>query len=306
MKKVLLMLSFVFLFFSLASCNVGSGTKYKMILPSGTPAIAMSSFIEMNEVEAEVVSGSDLLIAAFTQASYDLIVAPVNLGVKIYNQNADFQYVLYRPIVGCNYFILSTEVSSFAELDGKEITIFGRNATPGVMFSTLCKYYNIEPVVTYADSVADVNPLLISGKAKTILTAEPSKSVIESTGNYNIINLASLWRDASGTSLDVPQAGLFIKKDLVGKSELTKLLENIEDGIKFVVDHPDSATLLVGKIDSNLAKMDAEKLMKAIPNCNLLTHPLVKEEVSYYCEKVIAAGLAGTIGGKVPDEGFYY
>lgn len=306
MKKLLLMLSFVVLFLSLASCSVGSGTKYKMILPSGTPAIAMSSFIEMNEVEAEVVSGSDPLIAAFTQGEYDFIVAPVNLGVKFYNSSNSFDYVLYRPIVGCNYFILSTEVSSFAELDGKEITIFGRNATPGVMFSTLCKYYNIEPVVTYADSVADVNPLLVSGRAKTILTAEPSKSVIEGTGNYNVIDLAALWREISGSSLDVPQAGLFIKKSLVGKSELTKILNKIEESIQFVVDHPDSAALLVAKIDSNLAKMNAEKLIQAIPNCNLLTHPLVVAEVEYYCEKVIAAGLAGTIGGKVPDEGFYY
>ena len=52
--------------------------------------------------------------------------------------------------------------------------------------------------------------------------------------------------------------------------------------------------------------MNAEKLIQAIPNCNLLTHPLVVAEVEYYCEKVIDAGLAGTIGGKVPDEGFYY
>ena len=306
MRKVLLMFSLLVFGLVLSSCTVGSGAKYKMLLPSGTPAIALSQYIDTHDLEANVVAGSDLLIAGFTQADYDFIVAPVNLGVKFYNQNADFQYVLYRPIVGCNYYILSTEVSSFTELDGKEITIFGRNATPGVMFSTLCKYYNIEPVVTYADSVADVNPLLVSGKAKTILTAEPSKSVIQGTGNYQIIDLALSWKEIAGTDLDVPQAGLFIKKSLIGKAELTKILNEIESSISYVVDHPAEGATLVAKIDSNLAKMNAEKLAQAIPNCNLLTHPLVKEEVTYYCQKVIEAGLAGTIGGKAPDEGFYY
>ena len=305
MRKFFNFVVVLLVLFITSSC--GKNEKiYSMILPSGTPSIALADFLYNNEeVSYDIVSGSDLLVSAFTQGNYDIIVAPVNLGAKLSSSNSEFKYSLYKPIVGCNYYILSNTYNNFSVLDKVDISAFGKNSTPGVMLSTLCAYYEINPNVTYADSVTDVNPLLVSGKANTILTAEPSKTVISNGKNYNVIDLAKLWKDMSNNDYDVPQAGIFVKNDLDVK-DLNQLLDSIEASIKNVLDNPSAAASKIIEIDSNLSKMDQNLLKEAIPNCNILTKPLNKEEVEYYFQKVIDLGLGATVGGKLPDESFYY
>ena len=308
MKKILNVFIIVLFAILIVGCNVGSGTKYSVIMPTGAPSIALADFVKNNqeELDVEIVKGSDPLAAAFTKGNYDIIVAPVNLGAQFFNKVEDFEYVLYKPIVGCNYYILSSEVHAFSELDGKEMAAFGASSTPGVMLKALMSHHEIEATVKYQNSVDDVNGLLAAESVKTILTAEPSKTVRFGDKNYAQIDIAKLWKEMAGADYDIPQAGIFVKKSYIGRGKINQILESMEASIALSVDNPTTLAESAILVDENLKKMNVDKLATAIPNCNFLTKELNIEEVEYYFTKLIELGLEASIGGKLPEREFYF
>ena len=288
-----------------ASCQVNEPDAYKMIVPTGAPSIALSNFIDETEVvEVEIVSGSDPLVAAYSNQSYDIIVSPVNLGAKFYNQNENFDYVLYQPIVGCNYYLMSNhEILSFSELDGKELIAFNENSTPGVMLKALCAYFDVTPNITYLSSVSEANAYLVSGQAEYILSAEPSKTIISTKGTYYSLDINDLWQEMAGSLYTVPQAGIYVKKSLLEKESFKTLLKKMSESLKVEAS---VMALKAIKVDENLKSMNQNLLTKAIPNCHFITTPMDVAAVEFYFTKIMEFGLGKTIGGKLPDEAFYY
>lgn len=308
MKKISLLV-LILLFSLMVGCNVHGGgqEKYEVIMPTGTPSLALGDFVanHSEDVEVDIVMGSDPLVAAFTSAEYDIIVAPVNLGAKFYNSIENFQYRLYRPIVGGNYYILSTEFTSFEELDGQPVTVFGANSTPDVVFKTLCTYYEINPVVTYVSDVNTANTNLLAGEAKTIITAEPSKTNVLTKGNYNVIDLQELWREMSGEDYDVTQAGIFVKQGLE-EEQVNEILAQMENSIALSSSNPAQLVENAMKGDSNFGKFQPAVLTEALGNCNILKGGTnYKADVEYYFNVLINLGLGKSIGGKLPDAEFY-
>lgn len=308
MKKIINLFVVMFFVLLVNGCNVASGTKYSVIMPTGAPSIALADFTKNSseELDIDIVNGSEPLVSAFTKGEYDIIVAPVNLGAKLYNASENFQYVLYKPIVGCNYYILSSEVSSFNELDGKEMVGFGEASTPGVMLKTLIAHYGLSVNVTYQNSVNEANGLLAAGNAKTIITAEPSKTIISKGKDYNEIDIAALWKEMAGSDYDVPQAGIFVRKSYVKRDNVKEILANMEASVGLAYSNPTLLAESAIAVDPNFSKQKVENLATAIPNCNFLTKEMNIEEVEYYFSKIIELGLGVSVGGKLPDEGFYY
>ena len=96
---------------------------FKAIMPSGTPSLGLATIINEHNDVCEIVNGSDPLVAAFNNASYDIVVAPVNLGAEFYNSKATYQ--LFETFVWGNTYIASLEpLTTFQDLDGVTVTGF--------------------------------------------------------------------------------------------------------------------------------------------------------------------------------------
>jgi ABC-type amino acid transport substrate-binding protein len=293
---------------SLFSCT-GQAEKVTVIVPTGTPSLGIADALNEKElVNANIVSGSDSLVAAFTNANYDIVVAPVNLGVKFYNSNPNFEYVLYETIVWGNYFIASTEsikINSFQELDGKTLLVFGKNSTPDVVTRTLINYYNINVTLEYVDDVSTANAYLKTGKADIIVSAEPALTKFSTGASYNRYDLQQEWAKVTG-SYSFPQAGIFVKKSLKENEAVLNVLEKMKESVLMATSRPNTLVSKAVAIDENLNKIGLETLQKAIPNCNLRIDENQQAAITYYCQKVIDLGIGQTVGGKLPDEGFYF
>ncbi len=294
---------------TLIGCADTPNKKVSVIVPTGTPSLGISDAINQKDlIDANIVSGSDGLVAAFTNANYDIVVAPVNLGVKFYNSNPNFEYVLYETIVWGNYFIASTEdikINSFTDLDGKELLVFGKNSTPDVVTRTLIAHYNINVTLNYVDDVSTANAYLKTGKANIIVSAEPSLTKFSTGAVYNTYDLQQEWAKVTG-SYSFPQAGIFVKKSLKDDQDVKNVLEKMKESVLMAESKPNLLVTTAVKVDENLNKIGLEVLQKAIPNCNLRLDANQQEAISYYCQKVIDLGIGQTVGGKLPDEGFYY
>jgi len=278
-----------------------------VIVPTGTPSLGIANVLnDKTLVDANIVSGSDPLIAAFTNASYDVVVAPVNLGAKLYNANENFSYILYKTIVWGNYYLVSNEeIATLESLEGKTVLVFGKNSTPDVVLRTLISAKNINVNLEYVDDVATANSYLLSGKADIIVSAEPSLTKMSANKNFYTLDLQKQWQQLTG-SYSLPQAGIFIKKDSKDEKYLKTVLDKMIESVQMAQTKPNVLIASAVSVDENLAKIGEETLQKAIGNCNLRVEETDKEAIEFYFSQVIQLGIGATVGGKLPDEAFYY
>jgi len=300
---------FVVLFSMLfiTGCIDDSSKKVSVIVPTGTPSLGIANVLnDKTLVDANIVSGSDPLIAAFTNASYDVVVAPVNLGAKLYNANENFSYILYKTIVWGNYYLVSNEeIATLESLEGKTVLVFGKNSTPDVVLRTLISAQNINVNLEYVDDVATANSYLLSGKADIIVSAEPSLTKMSANKNFYTLDLQKQWQQLTG-SYSLPQAGIFIKKDSKDEKYLKTVLDKMIESVQMAQTKPNVLIASAVSVDENLAKIGEETLQKAIGNCNLRVEETDKEAIEFYFSQVIQLGIGATVGGKLPDEAFYY
>ena len=300
---------FVVLFSMLfiTGCIDDSSKKVSVIVPTGTPSLGIANVLnDKTLVDGNIVSGSDPLIAAFTNASYDVVVAPVNLGAKLYNANENFSYILYKTIVWGNYYLVSNEeIATLESLEGKTVLVFGKNSTPDVVLRTLISAKNINVNLEYVDDVATANSYLLSGKADIIVSAEPSLTKMSANKNFYTLDLQKQWQQLTG-SYSLPQAGIFIKKDSKDEKYLKTVLDKMIESVQMAQTKPNVLIASAVSVDENLAKIGEETLQKAIGNCNLRVEETDKEAIEFYFSQVIQLGIGATVGGKLPDEAFYY
>ena len=291
----------------ITGCNDDSSKKVSVIVPTGTPSLGIANVLnDKTLVDANIVSGSDPLIAAFTNASYDVVVAPVNLGAKLYNAKENFSYILYKTIVWGNYYLVSNEeIATLESLEGKTVLVFGKNSTPDVVLRTLISAKNINVNLEYVDDVATANSYLLSGKADIIVSAEPSLTKMSANKNFYTLDLQKQWQQLTG-SYSLPQAGIFIKKDSKDEKYLKTVLDKMIESVQMAQTKPNVLIASAVSVDENLAKIGKETLQKAIGNCNLRVEETDKEAIEFYFSQVIQLGIGATVGGKLPDEAFYY
>lgn len=307
-KKILTVLSMSLLLVATACNNTNlsisenkEDVEVSLLAPSGTPLLAMSNYITENElVKYEVAKGSDPLIAAFTSKSHDIIVAPINLGANFYNKTGN--YVLFETIVWGNLYVVShNPISSFSDLNNKDITIFGTNQTPDIIMKTLASENNI----TYnKDLVSDVelaNEKFASGLCDYAVSAEPSLSKLKQTvEDLYVLDLQAEWQKITGSS-SYPQAAVFVNKDKV--DSLSYELEKIETSINTILDDLDYSTSCALK--TPLKFLGETTIKSALPNSHIGIEENQKEAIEFYFNKLFTLELGNTFGGKLPDENFY-
>ena len=310
MRKIILSLFIFMLGLAVTSCSVtfvdGEQKEVSVIMPTGTPALALAEFAMTNDyVKAEVVAGSDPLVAAFTSKSHDVIVAPVNLGAKMYSVYQE--YVLYKTFVWGNLYLASKgELNSFKDLDGKKVIAFGKNSTPDIVMQALLKHHSdINVTIEYVSDVSEANTLLASGKAEIVVTAEPAISKLKSKFNLSIIDLQEEWAEMTGNE-SYPQAGIFVKKSITGKKYIKDALNDMKEAVINANQDPTNCANHAVNLHTSFETLGVETLVSAIPNCHYQILESDKEAVNYYLQMMIDLGFSKQMGGSLPVDEFYY
>lgn len=288
-----------------------------VLIPFGSPALSMSGLIineDSQEGEyslgndsytVEIVNGADPLVAAFTSQSHDVIIAPTNLGAKFYSAGIPYKYA--GAVVYGNLYLASlNELSTPADLEGREIVAFSQNATPDVVVQTILAANDLTDKVTvrYVGSVSEAQGELLAGTADIALLAEPILSVTKTKADLNILDLQNVWADSTGLE-SYPQAGIFVKSELVENSDQTvdAFLNLVEKSIIAANANPADVAAQLAAIEFGLP---APVIESAIPSSHLVfkTAQDSKEDLEFYYNKIMELN-ANLIGGALPDDGYY-
>lgn len=277
-RKIVSVIAASFMVVSLAACQSEtkettqtSSEPVKILSPTGAPALALIDLYGKDGIEIETVEGADVLSAelAKTDGEYDIVVAPTNVGAKIYTQAK--AYNLEAVLTWGNLFVVG---EAGADLASVSLAGFGQDAVPGLVFSSV---YDVDSMnITWYASVQEASQALLTGKNEAALLAQPVAAATIAKAKEQgkelgvLSDVQSMWQDGNG----YPQASLFVKAG--NKEKVANVLTELEDSLSNV----DETTL-----ESRIEEVGVETL--GLPSAKLAASTWKQQNIRY--EKAVDA-----------------
>ena len=337
MKKLLsLILVAALLTLALSSCDFSSifnkedTSVIKIAYMNGPTGMGMAKLIHDNggidgNEKYQFVKYADAALAAsdLIAGNVDMACLPTNTAATLYNKNGNLQ-VLALNCLNSLYLMTKTgvEVNSLSDLEGKTIYTIS-NGTPAVILNHLLKESGVNAVVKTTigegddeksiTAPTDLAPLLIGGKVDIALVPEPVATaaplkIASQNKDYTYktaINLTDAWAEIS--DFPIAMGCILANKSFVDahKSTVDAFLAEYKSSIEYVAAAENLENAAQYIVDAGvLDAVPAAK--KSLTNLgSAIAYSDGSEMKSTLTAFYNAIGLK-LIGGKLPDDGFYY
>lgn len=271
-----------------------------------------------NKVEFRLWQNPDELRAILLKKEAHFVAIPTNVAANLYNKKEPIR-LLSVPVWGILEIITREKnIKSIADLKGKEIVVPFRADMPDIVLQALIKKSGLDSKkdfsLRYVPNPPDAMQMLILRRADNVLLAEPATSMaMRKTGSfplkliapeiYRSVNLQKEWGRLYGTKPQIPQAGLAVVGD-VNPQVVKRFSEEYAKALSWYKQNPKEAGELTAK---NIAMFKPEAVADSIANITLFdanANTNKKEIESFF--RVLMEIEPKLIGGKLPDDGFYY
>lgn len=340
MKKVLVWLFAVFTALSVAACGERGGTpgtdatteKLKVFAPDGAPAFALSGLMGDDTYDIEVVA-SNTIASKITSGDADLVIAPTNAVVNLFNKGQDYRIV--AQATRGNLFVVGAgggETLELSDLVGAVVGVIGQGQTPDLVFRYILGKNDIAYEVSdtavdgkialryYADGPAVIQAA-IAGQIGYGLLGEPAATNASAKiQGAKMLDVQALYEAAEeGNTYGFPQAVLAVKYSTytARKAEVDAFLTAYAAAEDYAEEHPAEAVERVKNhmsdgVEASIQQMSAETAARCNISGSVLTEA-DKADINGYiqmildleAEGVADGSLASSVGGKLPDETIY-
>ena len=335
MKKIyslLLILCFAVSLFT--SCGLfpseptdSDDTIIKVAYMSGPTGMGMAKMIHDNNTEKyEFIAYADasLATADLVAGKIDMACLPTNTAATIYNKQNSAIQVLALNCLNSLFLMTKTgtTITDISDLEGKTVYTI-KNGTPAVILRYLLEQSGVNATVKTSigegteekeiTAPTDLAPLLITGQVDIALVPEPVATTaplnIKSQNkdyNYTVaINLTEAWAEISDTP--VAMGCIVANKEFVAnhKAIVTDFLEEYEASINYIADPQNIDNAAQYIVDAGVLGA-APAAKKSLSNLgDAITYIDGDEMKSILVDFYSAIGV-NLIGGKLPDDGFYF
>lgn len=268
-----------------------------ILSPKGAPAVALVPLVQKGVDQIEFVDGADLLSAELVKGSYDVIVAPVNLGAMLASKGNSL-YQLYGVVTWGNLYVVGTEQQP--AISPLNIALFGDKAVPGIVFNqvnaSLGNYKG-----TFFNAVSDVQAQLLSGQYTLGLLAEPLVTATiakAKASNLNLVvvnDLQEAWKEKTGFD-NYPQAAIFIKADLDEEklAQIEARFTSMQEFTSAVDTDPNNVVEPITSVSAELIGVPSGDVVKAAwdrLNISVVKASDVKDSIEAFLELFKLNGL---------------
>lgn len=314
MKKIYsLVLS---LFLVVSSVLFGAEKTVFVGVPKAPPALPVLRMMETNalgenyKIDVKVWNSPEMLIAMVQGKEADFFAFPLTVVSKLYNKGIDVKLTNVNTWGVASLISSDKAVKDWKDLKGKTIYIGLKSSPPDVYAHYFLDKAGLKEKqdydVVYSNKAEHLN-LVLSGKAQNAVTIEPdTTAVIAKNPNLKVIvNFEDEWQKLMGDKSSIPTAGFGTVGELAKND--AALVKKFDDeygkALAWVLENPAEAA----KLAQDKLGMDAKSVQKAIPKMGLkyvAAKDAKKVLNDYY--KLLKDYDPKTIGGKVPDENFYF
>lgn len=238
----------------------------------------------------------------------DVAAIPSNLAAVLYNKTKGAIKTVAVNTTGVMYILENGDtVNSLSDLSGKTIYATGQGATPEYVLKKLLDANGIKDAdIEFMGAHADLANAMAAGTVKLALLPEPFVStVLAKNGGVKVkIDVNTEWRKIYGADSNIPM-GVVVVSDRFArdKAAMDKLIADYGASVKYAVSDPNAP--------ADIAKqgiVGSEAIAAAaLPRCGITftAGEACKAMLSDYFGLMYAAN-PDSVGGAVPDDGFYY
>ena len=263
-----------------------------------------------DKVEFVIWKNPDQMRALALKGDVDFIATPTNVAANLYNRGADIR-LLNVSIWGVLWMVSRDDsLKTIADFKGKEIAMPFRADMPDIIFSQLAEESGLDPKkdfkIRYVSNPLDAMQLLIMRRVDHALLAEPAVSMaLRKTQSFPMkmiapdlfrsTDLQEEWGKLLKRKARIPQAGMAVINKKLDRHVIQRFTEEYKKATQWCLENPDEAGKIVAdRIDiikvSQFKDISAQK---------------ARQELEYFF-KILQSKTPALIGGKLPDDGFYY
>jgi NitT/TauT family transport system substrate-binding protein len=304
------------------SGSTGKLDKLTLVAPPGPMAIPLA-YIALNNKLADVAKTTGVLIwenadqlKAFVAGGQgDFVTMPSNNSAIFYNKGLKLK-LLDISVWNITYLITSdAKAAGFADIKGESLAVPFEGSVPDLMFQYIAKAEGLDPLkdfkVRYTTDPTQAAQLLVSGQVKNAVLSEAlATSVILQTKDaatplHRALAFDKAWNDASGG--DSPIAGTVATSSVLGRPDvIARFEEEYKAAVQWMLDNPDQAGQLVETQLPQLG-LKAAVMTEALKNITWRYTPAgdARPNLDQFYQSLTELS-PEVIGGKVPDDGFYF
>lgn len=266
-----------------------------------------------NNYNFTISATADEIVPKIVKGELDIAAVPANLSSVLFNNTEGKISVAAINTLGVLYVVQSDsneQINSIQDLKGKTILSTGKGTTPEYVLNYILSSNGIDPTndinIEYKSESAEVVANLQASDTNIAVLPEPyvttAKSKIELK---TVLDLTKEWDniDSEGSLI----TGVVIARNEFlneNKEAFNKFLEEYKNSTEFVNSNIEQSSTLVEKYG---IVPSADIAKKAIPNCNItfIEGNEMEQKLNGYLQ-ILFNQNPKSIGGKLPDEKFYY
>ncbi len=302
----------------LVSSIVTMGAEMERLTIQSPPSVGALPLIWMKEsgavsdrvaLDIRISSDHQRGIALIAQKDIEMLVTGVNVGAKAYNKGIDLR-LLNTNIWGIDYLLTGGfKAESWQELQGRTLSL----PLKGGPLDFLARYFLIKNGVdpekidyVYMASNNGVRTFQL-GRVDAIILPEPLVTLTLNNCEQAILSfdLQEEWAKIHDGEDRIPFVGLFVRGDYAEENpELVAVLNSYyQTGIDWVKTHPDEAASLASDYFGQPAHIIQESFGRI--NLNTYSDWEARGLIELYFGEIMGL-YPEMIGGKLPDEEFYF
>jgi len=283
-----------------------------VLLSPRVPAIIPAMIVEQQpneqvKIKVEIWDTFEQLLTHIQQGDSPLFVAALSAGANMHAKGLALQ-LLEIDTWGSMYLVsLDSSISKLSDLQGETVYVPGQGGPAEILTRYLLEREGLEQDVKLTSgTVPDIMQQLVAGKIHHAVLPEPVIGGLrEQLGDtlYEAVDYQQAWQRIFGE--DLPQSGIFVHSEWAKnhREELAQFCQLYKEALARTKDGLDEAL----KPAAKKLGMSEEALRLAMPKITLNYKDATKArpEVERYFD-ILLKMAPDSIGGKLPDEDFYY
>ncbi|MBQ9495748.1 MAG: ABC transporter substrate-binding protein [Treponema sp.] len=270
--------------------------------------------VDGKSVVFEKFASPQALLPKMLKGEIDIGFMPANVAAKVYN-SANGALLCVGVSGNGNLFLITKDksVKSLSDLIGKTVSIAGQGATPEYLFRWLLARNAIPEsangvLLDYSIPTADIAAELLSDKIRYAVVPEPFATVAtaKSPDVVRALNMQDEFGAASVQQKTYPLTVMVVRASYASLHAVAvrAFKDAFSQSCAWTVANPQRAGVLVQK---NTLGLMAPIVANAIPFANFTWKDALdaQSEIEHLLS-IFFEFAPDSIGGKLPDEGFYF
>jgi NitT/TauT family transport system substrate-binding protein len=317
-KRMLLSLMIGIILLGTVLAGSGSGEEappVRIAGLSGVSGLAMVKLIDEPAIGGRPITHSifkspDLLTGKLITGEVDIAALPINNAAILYNKGVPVQIA---SVIGWGvmYLIGDVKVKDWSDLKGQTVLAPAKGAVPDLLFRYLLVKNGLNPevdlTIQYVGSPVELTQLTAAGAASLAVLPEPwVTQVIEKNQKVQVLlDFQQEWQRIEKQGQTYPQTCIVVNRKFAAANRefIRSYLRELEGAMEWLNQNPEPAGILAEKH----VQISATAVRKGLVRCNLRFADAIKvrPEIDRFLLRLSELA-PNAIGGKLPDEKFYY